>query len=134
MRAREAAPQGLNAAGQRSLLFPLCARRAFVWGCWHVQSPRRRNSSGSAAALPDELGGSRTALHIPERGAPVSSTGVEMHTHHGPHGLVSSAAPGDPMSWIRPCSLGMPVRAGQRGRLWKHDGFLQSFGSWRPPS
>lgn len=40
--AQKAAPQGLKAAAQRSLLFPLCARRAFVWGCWHVQSPRRR--------------------------------------------------------------------------------------------
>lgn len=63
MRAQKTAPQGLNAAAQCSLLFPLCARRAFVWGCWHVQSPRRREQAGQQ----QHVQRSRTALHILEQ-------------------------------------------------------------------
>lgn len=46
-------------------LFPLCARRAFVWGCWHVQSPRRREQRQVSSKLADKLGGSWTACAAP---------------------------------------------------------------------
>lgn len=91
MRAQKTAPQGLNAAAQCSLLFPLCARRAFVWGCWHVQSPRRREQ----ASQQQHVQRSGTALHIPEQAAqcpllwrPPCVTGPALHPGDGHEGGV----------------------------------------------
>lgn len=59
-----------------------------------------RKTGRSSAGLPEELGGSRTALHIPSQRQD-GTAGPELHARRGLHGPVSSAV-SDPVSWIQP--------------------------------